>query len=137
DGTKNEHSIEAGSECNTLPPDGSHTDADHYRQPHRDRTAVVQPFANIEADNIHNTNYAQGDNRKNDVEIGVVRQVIPPIPAHVQDVTCGEIEHSGEIRQITGPVNPGTNEAAEVAECTLGPDVKPAFLRITRGKLDH
>src|SRR5204862_8147760 len=120
-----------------LPRYGAHSDDDKYRQPHRDGTGIVQPFANIEADHIQNGDYGQGDDRKNDVEIRVVRQVIPPIPAHVQDVTCGEIEHSGEIRQITGPVNPGTDEAAEVAECMLGPDVKPPFLRITRGKLDH
>src|SRR5438093_5865959 len=129
--------IERSRRSEAVPRDGAHTDDDHYRQPHRDRTGVVQPLANIEADHIQNSKYSQGDDRKNDVEICVVRQVIPPIPAHEQDVTCGEIEHSGEIRQITGPVNPGTNEAAEVAECTLGPDVKPAFLRITRGKLDH
>src|SRR5207237_6069399 len=98
---------------------------------HRERTGVVQQLDNIEADHNQNSNYGQSDNRKNDVEIGVVRQIIPTIPAHVQDVTCGEIEHSGEIRQVAGPVNPGTYKAAKVAECMLGPDVKPTFLRIT------
>src|SRR5207245_11397177 len=96
----------------------------------RDRTSVAHPHANIEAYNVQNGDYCQGDHRKNDLEIGVVRQIIPTIPAHVQDVTCGEIEHSGEIRQITAPVNQATNEAAEVAECMLGPDVNHTFLRI-------
>src|ERR1700682_1609094 len=41
-----------------------------------------------------------------------------------------------EIGEIAGPVDPGGDEAGEIAEAALAPDVEAAFLGVTGRKLD-
>src|SRR6185437_1935125 len=68
--------------------------------------------------------------------MSVVRKIVPPAPAHVQEIAGGKIKHGGKIREVAGPVNPGAHKAAEIAKGAFAPNVKSAFLRITRREFD-
>src|ERR1051326_7788529 len=55
----------------------------------------------------------------------------------VESVAGREIKHRWKIRKIAGPVEPRRHEAGKIPERPLAPNVEPAFIGITRGKLNH
>ena len=119
-----------------MPRDSTHHDDDHRRNPHGNRAQVVQPLANVQADDVYHRGEGQCEQRENDVEGGVVREMSPGALPHVNDVAGGEIKHGGEIGQIAGPVCPGRHESGKISERFLAPDVKPALIGIAGRQLD-
>ena len=115
-----------------VPRNGAHHDHNHRRNPHGKRAHVMQPFANVQADHIHHRGERQREQRKDDVESCVVREMSPGALPHVNNVAGGEIKHGGEIWQVAGPVRPRGHESGEISERFFAPDVKPALVRISR-----
>src|SRR6202022_570117 len=74
----------------------------------------------------------QREQRKNNVERRVVREMSPGALPYVDDVAGGEIQNRREIGEVAGPVSPGRNESGKISKRLLAPDIKPAFVRIAR-----
>ena len=98
---------------------------------------IVQPLADVEADDVHQRSRAQCQQREDDVERRVVREMRPRSLAHEENVAGGKIEDGREVGKIAGPVSPGGHEAGEVSEGALAPDIEAAFTRIAGRKLEH
>src|SRR5208337_5043622 len=120
-----------------MPGDQSHYDDDAYGNPHSERAYVVQPFADVESDDVHQRGYTQREHREDDVERGVIGEMRPGVLAHEENVAGGEVEYGGEVRQVAGPIGPGGHEAGEVSEGALTPDVEAAFGGIAGRKLEN
>src|SRR6478609_3990364 len=102
-----------------MPGDESHDDDDAHGNPHGDGADVVQPLAYVEADDVQQRRGAQREEREDDVESRVGGEMLPVRLAHEEDVAGREVEDSGEVGEVAGPVGPGGHEAGEIAEGAL------------------
>src|SRR5580700_5688915 len=120
-----------------MPGDQSHHDDDAYGNPHGERANVVQPLPDVEADDVHQCGGAEREQREDDVERGVVREVRPCVLTHEENVAGGEVENGREVGKVASPIGPGRHEAGEISEGALAPDVEAAFAGIAGRKLKH
>ena len=128
---------EGGRGAEAVPGDHAHPDHDHDRNPHGQCAQVVQPFADIEADDIQPCDDGERDERERDIERGVVGEMSPGTGADEKSVAGSKVEYRGEVGKVAGPVGPGGDEPGEVSEGTFAPDVEAALIGVARREFQY
>src|SRR5215469_14097394 len=120
-----------------MPGNDSHCNDDYDGQPHGKSANIVQPFTEVQTDDVDECDDRQGHNGERNKHMSVTRQMTPSTSPNEQSVTGSEIEDRRKVWQIAGPINPRAQKSSEFAEGHLGPNIHATFVGMARGQLDH
>src|SRR5690348_171466 len=95
---------------------------------------VLQPFADIEADDIEKHSDAEQKQGADDQKFSILGQPGVVFAANVSGHRSAGEQQAGKVIDGVNPICPSGDEAVKIAEGLLRPNVKSAFLRETRGK---
>src|ERR1700733_5878660 len=108
----------------------------HYWNPASQCAKAVEPFSKLQSADVKYRDKRQASQREQQVIVAAIREPLS-VRKSKQQASRPEVKHRRKIRKVTHPVGPRREETGEVTEGMLCPDVKTAFLRVTRGKFKH
>src|ERR1700733_4847791 len=106
------------------------------RNPAAKCTKAVEPFSESQPSDVKHRNKRETRQSEQEIVVAAIAQLLA-VRECEQQTACAEVEHPREVREITHPIGPGSEEAGEVSERTLSPNVKAALLWIARGEFEH
>src|SRR5271168_2579862 len=119
------------------PDDDAEADEDHGGDSCADGAEIVDPFSNAKANDVqaHENNQQREGSRE--CKHFVVAQGFVT-GTERENGNADEVEHDRrDVHHVVGPIAPAGEEAVEVAEDFLGPEIDAAFAGIAVGKFDH
>ncbi len=114
----------------------ANTNQHQQRNVGADASGILQPFADVQANNVEQNRHAQqAERRPQRVDLVICQMAIPGTADEYRHSDAGS-KQAGKVEEGVDPVGPSRHKAVKIAERLFAPDIEAAFSGKTGGKLD-